>query len=335
MPFLRVPGKEISVPRIFERIYAKIKEDLANKPQLLRWLFNLSVDVGWRRFECSQGQAKYSPTICLWPLLDLLVAKKLRKRFGGKLKCAICGGAPVAPSISRIFIALGIPILQGYGLTEASPVISVNRLKKNIPASIGPVLPGVKVCIGENDELLAKGDSVMMGYWNRPEETRKVIEDGWLHTGDKARIEDDYIYITGRLKEIIVMANGEKVSPADMEMAISHDALFEQVMIVGEAKPYLTAIAVLEKEQWKRFAREKGFAERDFTKLEVEQILLKRISSDLHNFPGYAQIRRIAYTMDPWTIEQGLLTPTLKVKRSKVMEKFQQQIDTMYEGHTV
>jgi len=175
----------------------------------------------------------------------------------------------------------------------------------------------------------------MMGYWNNPEETRRVIKDGWLHTGDKARIEDDYIYITGRLKEIIVMANGEKVSPADMEMAIADDALFEQVMIMGEAKPYLVAITVLEKEQWKRFSRRMGFAENDFSKSEVEQILLKRISRGLHNFPGYAQIRRITCTLEPWTIEQGLLTPTLKVKRPRVTEKFQQQIDSMYEGHTV
>jgi long-chain acyl-CoA synthetase len=194
----------------------------------------------------------------------------------------------------------------------------------------------VEVRIGENDELLARGDNVMMGYWNNPGETLKAIDNnGWLHTGDKARIEDDYIYITGRLKEIIVMANGEKVSPADMEMAIANDTLFEQVIIIGEARPYLVAIAVLEKEQWKRFSRRMGYTENEFTKSEVEQILLKRISRDLHSFPGYAKIRRIACTLEPWTIEQGLITPTLKVKRPRVTEKFQQQIDAMYEGHTI
>ena len=329
------PTRLVTVPRIFERIYTKIKEELDNKPKLIWLLFKLTVDVGWRRFEYAQGRAKYSLSMLLWPLLYLLVAKKIQCRFGGNLKGAICGGAPIAPSISRIFIGLGIPILQGYGLTESSPVISANRLKHNIPASIGLVFPGVEVRIGENDELLARGDNVMMGYWNNPEETYKVIKDGWLHTGDKARIEDGYIYITGRLKEIIVMANGEKVSPADMEMAIAHDALFEQVMIIGEARPYLAAITVLEKEQWKRFSRRMGFAENDFTKTEVKKILLKRISRNLHNFPGYAQIRRISCTLEPWTIEQGLITPTLKVKRPRVTEKFQQQIDAMYEGHTI
>jgi len=329
------PTRLVTVPRIFERIYVKIKGELDNKPKLIWLLFKLTVDVGWRRFEYVQGRAKYSLSMLLWPVLYLLVAKKIQGSFGGNLRGAICGGAPVAPSISRIFIGLGIPILQGYGLTESSPVISANRLKHNVPSSIGLVFPGVEVCIGDNDELLARGDNVMMGYWNNPEETRRVIKDGWLHTGDKARIEDDYIYITGRLKEIIVMVNGEKVSPADMEMAIADDALFEQVMIMGEAKPYLVAITVLEKEQWKRFSRRMGFAENDFSKSEVEQILLKRISRNLHNFPGYAQIRRITCTLEPWTIEQGLITPTLKIKRSRVMEKFQQQIDAMYEGHTI
>jgi len=329
------PTRLVTVPRIFERIYAKIKEELDNKPKLIWLLFKLTVDVGWRRFEYAQGRAKYSLSMLLWPLLYLLVAKKIQHRFGGNLIGAICGGAPVAPSISRVFIGLGIPILQGYGLTESSPVISANRVKHNIPASIGLVFPGVEVRIGENDELLARGDNVMMGYWNRPEETRRVIKDGWLHTGDKARIEDGYIYITGRLKEIIVMTNGEKVSPADMEMAIAYDVLFEQVMIIGEARPYLVMIAVLEKEQWKRFSKRMGFAENDLTKTEVKNILLKRISRNLDNFPGYAQIRRISCTLEPWTIEQGLITPTLKVKRPKVMEKFQQQIDAMYEGHTI
>jgi len=330
------PTCMISVPRIFERIYAKIKEDLDNKPKLIWLLFKLTVDVGCKRFEYTQGRAKYSLSMLLWPLLDLLVAKKLKQVFGGKLSGAICGGAPLAPSISRIFNSLGITILQGYGLTETSPVITVNRLMHNIPASIGLVYPDVEVCIGDNDELLARGDNVMLGYWNCPEETHKVIDDdGWLHTGDQARIENNYVYLTGRLKEIIVMANGEKVSPADMEMAIAHDALFEQVIIIGEVKPYLSAIVVLEKEQWKRFSKRMGFAENDFTKTEVEKILLKRISRGLHNFPGYAQIRRIACTVEPWTIEQGLITPTLKVRRPRVIEKFQQQIDAMYEGHTI
>lgn len=328
------PTAIVSVPRIYERVYARIKKNIDSNSKILRWLFYATIDVGWQRFEYSQGRGGYSVSMLFWPLLYLLVAKKIQQRFGGKLKGGICGGAPVPPSMSRIFIAMGIPIIQGYGLTESSPVISANREDHNIPASIGLVVPGVEVYIGDNDELLAKGDNIMMGYWNNPEETARVIDDdGWLHTGDQARIENEYIYITGRLKDIIVMANGEKVSPSDMEIAIIDDVLFEQVVILGEAKPFLTAIAVLEKDQWKRFAKKNGFTENDFTKADVEEILLKRISRNLHEFPGYAQIRRMTCTLEPWTIEECLITPTLKVKRPNVMEKHQQSIDAMYEGH--
>ena len=329
------PSCMVSVPRIYERIYAKVKEGLAKKSGFAKWLFNVSVDVGWKRFQYKQGKTGYSFSILLWPLLDLLVAKKMKQAFGGNLKGAICGGAPMPPGISRTFNALGVTIIQGYGLTETSPVITVNRIMHNVPESVGLVCPELEVRIGDNDELLARGDNVMMGYWNCPEETSKTIVDGWLHSGDKARIENGYVYLTGRLKEIIVMANGEKVSPADMEMAIAQDALFEQVIIIGEARPYLTVITVLEKELWKSYAKKKGFAENDFNKSEVEEVLLGRISRNLHKFPGYAQIRRIRCVLEPWTIEQGLLTPTLKVKRPRVTEKFQQQIDSMYEGHTV
>ncbi|MFT5425411.1 MAG: long-chain acyl-CoA synthetase [Gammaproteobacteria bacterium] len=328
------PTAIVSVPRIYERVYARIKKNIDSKSKISRWLFYVTIDVGWRRFEYSQGRGEYSVSMLFWPILYLLVAKKVQQRFGGKLKGGICGGAPVPPSMSRIFIALGIPVVQGYGLTESSPVISANRLDHNIPASIGLVVPGVEVYIGDNDELMARGDNIMMGYWNSPEETARVItDDGWLHTGDQARIENEYIYITGRLKEIIVMANGEKVSPSDMEIAIADDPMIEQVIILGEAKPYLTAIAVLENDQWKRFAKKNGFLENDFTKADVEEILLKRISRNLHEFPGYAQIRRVTCTLEPWTIEEGLITPTLKVKRPKVMEKYQKSIEAMYEGH--
>lgn len=330
------PTAIISVPRIYERVYARIKKNIDSRSKLIKKLFYFSIEVGWRRFEYTQGRAKYSLSLLFWPLIYLLFARKIQKRFGGRLRGGIVGGAPVPPGISRIFIALGIPMLQGYGLTEASPCLSANRIDHNIPASIGPIYPDAEVCIGENDELLAKGDNVMLGYWDYPEETDRVIDsDGWLHTGDQARIEDDYIYITGRIKEIIVLSTGEKVSPSDMELAIAQDAFFEQVMILGEARPYLTAIAVLDKDLWKRFAKDYGYNASDFTKPEIEKLLLKRLSHNLQNFPGYAQIRRMTCTIEPWTIEQDLITPTLKVKRRNVMEKYKQSIEAMYKGHTI
>ena len=330
------PTAIISVPRIYERVYSRIKKNIDSRSKLFRRLFYASIDIGWRRFEYSQGRDKYSLTLLFWPFIYLFIAKKIQKRFGGRLRGGIVGGAPVPPSISRIFIALGIPMIQGYGLTEASPVISVNRIDHNIPASIGSIYPDVEVCIGENDELLARGDNVMLGYWDCPEETSRVIDsDGWLHTGDQVKIANDYIYITGRLKEIIVLANGEKVSPSDMELAIAHDAFFEQVVILGEARPYLSAIAVLDKDQWNRFVRKHGYKKDDFTNREIEELLLERMSRNLQKFPGYAQIRKMTCTLEPWTIEADLITPTLKVKRAKVMEKYKHSIEAMYEGHTI
>jgi long-chain acyl-CoA synthetase len=173
-----------------------------------------------------------------------------------------------------------------------------------------------------------------MGFWNNPDETSRVLEpEGWLHTGDKARIENGHIYITGRIKDIIVMANGEKISPADMETAITGDSLFEHVQIIGEARPYLAAIVVINAIPWQKFAKENGLSDKQFDDPECEEKVLMRIAKSLHEFPGYAEVRKITCSEEPWTVENGLLTPTLKVKRKQVTEKFQVQIDKMYEGH--
>ena len=178
----------------------------------------------------------------------------------------------------------------------------------------------------------------MLGYWNDPEATSNVIDaDGWFHTGDKARIENNHVYITGRLKEIIVMANGEKVPPADMEMAIALDTLFEQIMIIGDARPYLTAVIVLNPEQWKIQADNLKLDTQDPQALkseEFEKLVSDKIARQLSEFPGYAVIRRVTCALEPWTIENQLITPTLKLKRNRIMERYAADIETMYEGHS-
>lgn len=330
------PTALISVPRIFERVYGRVREGLARGPWYARLLFHLTVIAGWHRFQYQQGRGMWHPAMILWPILKRLVADRVLDRLGGRLRFTISGGAALAPEISRMFLALGAPVLQGYGLTEASPVVSVNRLDDNIPASIGIALPGVEVRIGQDNELQVRGENVMLGFWNNAEATAGVLDgDGWLHTGDKARLEGKHIYITGRIKDIIVMANGEKVSPTDMELAITGDSLFAQVMIIGEARPYLVALAVLNNRQWRRLAEEEGLQDTALNEKAAEKILLERISGQLHEFPGYAQVVRIQSTLDPWTVENGLLTPTLKVKRREVQEKFQTGIESLYEGHSV
>lgn len=273
----------------------------------------------------------------LWPLLHKLVAGKIMARLGGRLRLAAAGGAPLPPEIAKVFIGLGLNLLQGYGLTETSPIIACNTADDNDPASVGIPLGNVEVRIGANNELLTRGPCVMLGYWNRPEATREIIDaENWLHTGDQVRIERNHIYITGRLKEIIVLANGEKVPPADMEMAIALDPLFEQVMVLGDSRPYLSVILVLNADQWKALANTLKLDPADAAALKceaLEQELLKRLAMQLVEFPGYAQVRRAACTLDPWTVDNGLITPTMKLKRDRIMARYADEIAALYAGH--
>lgn len=326
----------VTVPRIFERVYNKIHDQLAKKSPVAQGLFKLAVNVGWHRFLVQQKRQSWHPKLLLWPLLNKLVAGKITAKLGGNLQLAVSGGAPLAPEIAKTFIGLGLTISQGYGLTETSPIVSTNKLKNNDPFSVGQTMAGVEVKLSDRGELMVKGQTVMKGYWNNDEATKEVIDsDGWLHTGDIAKIEDSHIYITGRIKEIIVLANGEKVPPSDIELAISSDSLFEQVIIIGEAKPFLAAIVTIEEENWKDFAKQIGVspAESSLELENVKEIFLKRINDQLSEFPGYAKVIRCHVVITPWDIEGGLITPTLKLKRTEIHEKYKSKIDEMYRGH--
>ena len=329
------PTVLISVPRIYESVYAKIQAGLKQKSGFARTLFRLTIDTGWARFEHAQRRGGWSPRMLLWPLLDRLVARKVRDRLGGRMQYAVCGGAPLPPPIARFFIGLGLPVYHGYGLTESSPVVSANRPDDNLPASIGTPLPGVEVRIGPKDELLTRSPSVMLGYWQNEEATQAAIDDdGWLHTGDKARFDEQgHIFITGRIKDIIVLGNGEKLPPADMEMAIQLDSLFEQVLIVGEGRPFLSALVVLNPDTWREVAAELDVdpaSDEDLRSRFVERSLLTRVNRQLNDFPGYARIRRLIPLREPWTVDQGLLTPTLKMKRERIVDSFRDEVEAAY-----
>ena len=329
------PTVLVSVPRIYERVHTRIRDSLEKKGAAARLLFGLAVWVGWRRFERSQGRAAWTPEQLLWPLLHKLVAGNVTEKLGGRLTMAISGGAALCPQIARVFIGLGVPIYQGYGLTESSPVVTVNRPWSNVPASIGQALPGVEVKIGDDDELLTRSRCLMRGYWKNEEATRAMIAaDGWLHTGDQARVDADGHYtIIGRIKDIIVLSNGEKVPPADMESAILLDPLFEQVMIVGEGKPFLAALVVLNEEHWRSFAAHLHVDPGEPDTLrdpKVVKALTKHVAHQLKHFPGYAQVRRLHLELKPWTVDDGLLTPTLKVKRREVLERYRAQVEALY-----
>ena len=326
----------ISVPRIYEQVYSKIRNQL-EKSFLNKKIFHLAVETGWRHFEYQQNRSNWHPILLLLPLLQKQVAQPLLDKLGGKVRLAISGGSALPFPVAKMFLAIGLNLVQGYGLTETSPIISVNRLEDNIPQGIGTPLPDIEVKLGENEELLTKSSCVMLGYWKNLEATQKMIdEQGWLHTGDQARIDEKgHLYITGRIKEIIVLGNGEKVPPIDMEMKITLDSLFEQVLVVGEGRPFLTALVVLNKELWHKLAQ--GLTvdptHPDSLKAKaVHKIVLERIGHQIKEFPGYAQIRRVFLLLDPWTIENGFLTPTLKIKRAPIMKKYASSIEEMYKG---
>ena len=328
------PTLLVSVPRIYEKVLSTIRAKLADGPRVVQVLFDLAVSIGYARFQWQQGQRGWDPRILLWPVLRRLVAGKVLGRLGGRIRAAISGGAALHGAVSRVFIGLGLPLVQGYGMTELSPVACANRPRDNVPESVGAALPGVEVRLGADGGLQVKGPNVMLGYWRNDAATAAILDsEGWLSTGDMGRIDETgRVSITGRLKEIIVMSNGEKVPPLDMESAILRDPLFEQVMLLGEGKPYLTAMAVLQIEEWKRFASMQKLDPGQLQGKVVERAVLSRISAQIRSFPGYAQVRRVYLTIDPWTINNGLMTPTLKLRRAKVMERFNAEIDAMYQG---
>lgn len=329
------PTAMIAVPRIFERIYEKLQASLKKQSIIHRLLFKLAVNVGWKKFEHQQKRRYWSPSLLLWPMLRKLVAGKLQERLGGNLQFAVSGGAALPPIVAKTFIGLGVNIIQGYGMTETSPVLTANVIAENNPNSVGKALPGVAIKIDSNDELLARSPGVMMGYWNNHKATADMITaDGWLHTGDKAAIRDGYVYITGRIKDILVMSNGEKIPPADMESAIALHPLFEQALIVGEGRAYLGALIVINSDEWFSLAKEHGldpFQEKSLLDKKLHSYVVRQISDALHNFPGFAKVRRVQLILEPWTVENDLLTPTLKVKRAKVIEHYKKQINQMYD----
>jgi long-chain acyl-CoA synthetase len=334
------PTVLVSVPRIYERFYAKLQEKLGQSSGFKQSLFRAAQQVGWRHFCRANGlpEGAAGPALVdalLWPLLDRLVARNIRDLFGGRLRAAVSGGAALSQAVGQCFLGLGLPLLQGYGMTETSPVVAANAPDDNWPATVGRALEGVEVRLGENSELQVRGAGVMQGYWNRPDDTKAVMtEDGWLRTGDQAVIEQGRIRISGRLKEIMVTSTGEKIPPADLELAIMADPVFEQVMVVGENRPFVSAFVVLNRALWTQLAATLKLDAQDPASLQaapVREALLARIKEASKAFPYYAVPRAVWATLDPWTIENSMITPTLKLKRNALHARLAQAIDAIYQ----
>lgn len=302
----QAPTAMFAVPRVFEKFAVRIEQALADAPRKKR-LFDACVNRGWI---VEQGRPRLRDRLIL-RALRRFVAKPILARMGGRLRLVVVGGAALDPALARTFIGLGLPMLQGYGMTEASPVISVNRLSDNVPDTVGRALDGVEVKLADNGELLARGENVMLGYWRNEEATRAAVEpDGWLHTGDLAEFRGGRIAIRGRAKDILVMSNGEKLPPQDCEFAILHDPVFEQAMLVGEGRPYPILLAVSQEAD--------------------EKALLKRANEQLKAFPRWMRVRRVVATPEPWSVDNGLLTPTLKLKRPMLLARFKDRIEDAY-----
>ena len=335
------PTVLVSVPRIYERVHAKVIETLSASPLKMQ-LFQATQTVGWKRFCAEQGLPTPADDgeggwmrALPWPLLRALVAQPLLAQFGGRVRVAVSGGAPLSPTIAKCFLGLGLPLVQGYGMTETTPVVSVNTLTNNDPSTVGPALPGVEVRIGENRELQVRGPIVMKGYWKRPEDTAKTVApDGWLGTGDQAEIvEKGRIRILGRIKEIIVTSTGEKVPPGDLELAITADPLLEQAFVVGENRPFIACVAVVQPQEWRQLAQQLGLDPDDPASLgqaSAERAVLARIERGTASFPRYAVPRAVHLVTEPWTIDNTFMTPTLKLKRNNLMAHYAEAIEMMY-----
>ena len=338
------PTNMCSVPRVFERIHNQILMVRRKMTKKKGYFFDWAAEVGWRRFCKENGlSVEHTARECLdfimWPYLKRKIADPVKGVFGNRINVLMAGGAALNHKVARMFCGLGIPPIQGYGMTEASPIIAGNSLTINQPETVGYPFPNVELRLApETNEIQVRAPSVMKGYWNRPEDTAKVLSpDGWLSTGDVGEFNDaGLLRIRGRIKEIIVTSTGEKVPPVDLELALETDPLFAQTFVVGEARPFISFIAVLNTEEWKKLAAKLSVDPNDKLALQsnaVRSAVLKRARAAAAGFPHYALPRNVALTLEPWTIDNGLLTPTLKLKRKPLTERFAAQIEEMYLSH--
>jgi long-chain acyl-CoA synthetase len=328
------PTALLAVPRLFERIHAAVLSR-AEKSPLRHFLLDLTVSLGWRQFEARQGRgpALGAWAAMAWRLLDRLVAARVRAAFGGRLRVAVSGGATLPENVARFLIGLGIPVVEGYGLTEAGPVVTTSSLKDNLPGSVGRPLHGLEVKLAANGELLVRSPAVMSGYWKDEAATSRAIDqDGWLSTGDVAEIKDGRVFIRGRLKEIIVLSTGENVNPAMLERELEKDTLIKQAMVVGDNKPFVAAVLVLDEENWKALAVANNMDPSLPNAEPASAMIGNRVNERLKDMPRYAQVRAVHATLDPWTIDAGQLTPTLKIKRKALEAAFADDIRALYTG---
>ncbi len=268
-------------------------------------------------------------------LLDKLVGQKIRGRFGGRLRVFFSGGAPLRVEVADFFETLGLPILEGYGLTESAPLLTANPMSDRRIGTVGKTARGVEIKIAEDGEILARGANIMPGYWNNRKATKEALVDGWLHTGDIGTLDEGgYLHITDRKKDIIVNSGGENIAPQRIEGMLDVDETIDQAIVFGDQKPYLVALIVPNQEACTAWAHEKGLPETDWDHLCDSDILKKhmqtKINQMLKPLNSFEQVRRIHLLHQSFTIESGLLTPTMKIKRRKVYAQYGDTLESLY-----
>ena len=328
------PHVMVSVPRLFEKIHQKVVGGGGLKGKIARWASGVGGRVVDRRLA---GRRVPVADRIQFALADRLVFSKLREKTGGRLRTFISGGAPLAADVARLFFAAGMPVHEGYGLTETSPVLAANQPGGVKLGTVGRPYPGVELRLGEEDEILARSPGVMRGYWKKPDATDRAIDpDGWFHTGDIGRLDDDgYLSITDRLKDIIVTAGGKNIAPQPVELHATRSPFVAQAAVIGDGRPFPVLLVVPDWERLNAWAAEKDVdiadraaaAESDPVRSLLEEHTLGRMGG----FARHETPKRIAVIPDEFTVEDELLTPTLKVRRRAVADRYADLIDGLYE----
>ncbi len=327
------PQIMIAVPRLFDKVYGKVMATTGLKGKLVQW----AAAVGGAVVDHWSAHTTPGPLLALqYRLADTLVFHKIRQQLGGRLSTMICGGAPLSPVVGRFFLGAGIPLYEGYGLTETSPVLAANRPSNWRLGSVGLPYPGVELRIGAEGEIQARGPSVMQGYWNQPAATSAAIDpDGWFHTGDVGEFDaDGFLHVTDRIKDLIVTAGGKKVAPQPIEGRTQLSPYIAQAVMIGERRPYPALLVVPDFERLRVWAVEHGIpvTTRDqlYGEKLVRQLLEEESLGRLQDLAQFERPKRIAIINDELSVETGMLTPTFKVKRRMVEQRFQDTIQALY-----
>lgn len=329
-----------TVPRLFERIYSRVLKQVDSGSPAKKKIFHWAIGVG-KQYALARRKGKVSPLLAAQhALADRLVYSKLRERTGGRMKFFVSGGAALAREFGEFFEAVGLKIIEGYGLTETSPVISCNRIDNYKWGAVGLPIPGVEVRIAADGEILSRGPNVMKGYWNNHLATAEVIDsEGWLHTGDIGHTDEEgFIHITDRKKHLFVSSGGKNIAPQPIENLFLSSKYIEQFMLIGDRRMYLTALIVPDFDALKEYADSNGLPYSDNVELakhpKVNSLIESEINHIQRDLANFERVRRFTLLDRQFTIEDGELTPTQKVRRKAIEERYRNIIEGMYEGIT-